>query len=73
MTNCSDKVSDEEKSLILSKFLNTLRISGYDQLYRFQNLKRILVRQKQIDDEKALGNRVKYRSQSETKENRKIL
>ena len=67
MKNCSD----EGKSLILLKYMNTLRISGYDQLYRFQVLKGVLVRQNQIYEEIALGNRVRYRSQSEIEEQKR--
>ena len=33
MHNCSDKVSNEHKNQILSHYMNTLRISGYDELY----------------------------------------
>ena len=58
-------VSDEDRSMILSKYMNTLRISGYDQVYRFQILKGVLIRQEQMSQEITLGNRVRYRSQKE--------
>ena len=62
MNNCSDRVSDEQKNQILSQYMSTLRISGYDELYRFQILNGILCRIKQIEEDIAQGNRVRYRS-----------
>ena len=62
LNNCSSGISDNEKTAILSKFMNSLRISGYYAPYRFQILKGLLNRVKQIEDEVKSGSRDRYRS-----------
>ena len=71
MNNCSNLVSEEEKCQILSEYMNTLRVSGYDERYRYQILKGVLERQKQMQDEVAQGNRAKYRSQAQIEDHKR--
>ena len=47
---------------ILSEFMNSLRCSGYDHAYRFQTLKGVINRAKQIEDEISNGTRIRYRT-----------
>ena len=61
----SDTISDLEKRCIMSKYMNTLRISGYDHKYRYELLKGICNRQSQICEEIENGTRIKYRSREE--------
>ena len=65
----SDGIGEYEKRDTLSRFMNTLRISGYDNKYRFQLLKGILDRKKQIDTEIQAGTRVRYRSRIQIQSN----
>ena len=67
--NMSDGIGEYEKKDTLSRFMNTLRISGYDNKYRFQLLKGILDRKKQIDTEIQAGTRVRYRSRIQIQSN----
>ena len=58
-------VDDAEKRLVLSRFMNQLRISGYDHQYRYTLLKGILKRQAQIEEDIREGKRIQYRSRDE--------
>ena len=62
MNNCSSGITENEKNEILSKFMNSLRVSGYYAPYRFQILKGIINRAQQIEDEVKSGTRDRYRS-----------
>ena len=61
----SDEISDVEKRNIMSKFANSLRISGYDHQYCYQLMKGIWNRQAEIDQEIASGSRIQYRSRKQ--------
>ena len=65
LRNMSGGVKDPERNQVLTKFMNQLRISGYDHRYRYDLLKGILERQDQIRQEIEAGNRVLYRSRQE--------
>ena len=60
--NCSLGVGENIVNSFLSKYMNSLRISGYTQPYRFQILKGVLNRSKQIEDEIKSGTRIRYRT-----------
>ena len=44
----SEGIDDLEKNHVMSKFMNQLRVSGYDHKFRFDILKGVLDRQDQI-------------------------
>ena len=62
LQNISPGVSVEEKNKILAKFMNSLRISGYDKKYRFELLKGVIEKHQQNENEILAGNRVRYRT-----------
>ena len=47
--NYSESVTDQERNEILSKFMNSLRISGYNTKYRYELLNGILNRVEQVE------------------------
>ena len=63
--NMGQGVDDAEKRLVLSRFMNQLRISGFDHQYRYTLLKGILKRQAQIEEDIREGKRIQYRSRDE--------
>ena len=71
MNNCSENISDAEKCEILSVYMNSLRISGYFAPYRYNILKGILNRIRQIEDEVKNGNRDRYRSRKQILDHKK--
>ena len=50
INNCSSGISESEKCRILSDYMNSLRISGYFEPYRYDILKGILRRVEQVED-----------------------
>ena len=66
--NMGPHVSKLEKEAILSKYMNILRISGYDWNYWYHMLRGILTRQTQLEEEIERGTRVRYRSRSQIQE-----
>ena len=63
-------MSDNILNDILSKFMNSLRCSGYDHSYRFQTLKGVLNRSKQIEEEIVNGTRIRYRTKAQIEEHK---
>ena len=55
-------VTMREKNQIMSSFMNSLRISGYDETYRYNLLKGILKRHEEILDQVSKGERILYRN-----------
>ena len=51
-----------ERKFILSKFMNSLRISGYDQVYRYHTLRGILNLEQKHEKDNKQGIRIRYRS-----------
>ena len=58
----SQGVSRDEYFMVRSEFSNMLRLSGYDIKYRFQLIKGVLDRLKQMDELILKGDIVKFRS-----------
>ena len=54
-----------ERRNVLSSYMNTLKISGYDHKFRFTLLKGTLDREKVNNAEILSGARIKYRSGSQ--------
>ena len=61
----SPNLSREVKMEVLSRYMNTLRISGYDEAYRHQIAKGVLERINQTELQIADGTRMRYRSRME--------
>ena len=61
----SEGVPLEERQSIMSGFMNSLRISGYDVKYRLDLLKGINLRYEQIENEIREGTRTRNRNRSE--------
>ena len=58
-------VISEEKDHIMSKFMMSLKISGYDHKFRHTLLKGILAKQLDIDSKVRDGQRSLYRSRDQ--------
>ena len=65
LRNFSTGVPEAIKNDCMSRFMNSLRISGYDQKFRYELLKGIQAREAQIEQEINSGNRVRYRSREQ--------
>ena len=65
LRNMGPDVSDLEKQTVMSKYMNSLRISGYDQSYRYLLLKGILNLNVRQEGEIVEGKRSRYRSRDE--------
>ena len=61
-------VPEEELKYTLSKYMNKLRISGYDLKYRLEVLKGIQARIKDFEDKILEGSKVRNRSRIEIRE-----
>ena len=55
-------ISSDERDLVMSRFMYSLMISGYDNKYRVELLRGILKKQLDIDTQAREGKRIKYRS-----------
>ena len=62
MRHIDGKVTIEEKNNILSEFMNSLRISGYNEEFRYNMMKGILEREIECEMLISKGERVRYRS-----------
>merc|ERR1711954_544945 len=62
LRNCSPDLEETEVIEILTTFMNSLRISGYNHSYRYQMLKGILERRRQINAKILEGEWKRYRS-----------
>ena len=71
LRNCSPDLEENEVIEIMSTFMNMLRISGYNQAYRYQMLKGIMERRRQINAEVLDGPWKGYRSKVEILEAKK--
>ena len=58
-------VPEVEKNKVMSRFMTSLNMSGYDQKYGLKLLKGILNRQMDIDREVAQGQRSEFRSRAQ--------
>ena len=65
LRNISTGVSEIERRNILGRFMNTLRLSGYNSKYRSELLRGILKRDREIQTEIDSGKRVRYRSRQQ--------
>ena len=65
LRNMSPGIGLVERRNVLSSYMNTLKISGYDQKFRFTLLKGILDREKVNNAEILSGARTKYRCHSQ--------
>ena len=65
--NMSDGISTEEKNKMLGKFMNTLRVSGYNRKYRYTLLHGIVQGQRQCEDLVRQGLRIRYKSREQIK------
>ena len=65
LRNMGPMVEQEEKQTVMSEFMNSLRISGYDHRYRFLLLKGILNLNQKHEEEILAGDRVRFRSREE--------
>jgi len=63
--NTCQEAPVEEFRLVMSKYMNMLRISGYDEKYRVNLLKGILKRKDDIEIMIGNGTRVRYRSREQ--------
>ena len=61
-------VQPEEKAKILSKFMFSMKISGYDTKYRLEILKAALNIEEKEEEEILKGTRVRYRTRKEIEE-----
>ena len=57
----SPNLPSSEKCEVMSKFMHTLLISGYDERYRSELLKGIMARIGQVEDDILAGKRIRYR------------
>ena len=62
LTNISPGVPVKERNCILSKFMNSLRISGYDKKYRYELLKGIIEKHQKNEADILSGERVRFRT-----------
>ena len=62
LRNCSPDLEENAVIEIMSTFMNMLRISGYNQAYRYQMLKGIMERRRQINAKVLEGSWKRYRS-----------
>ena len=65
LNNMSEGVPLEERHSIMSTFMNSLRILGYDAKYRLDLLKGIIQRHDQIEQEIKAGSRTRNRNRCE--------
>ena len=68
LRNMGPGVTNGEKNEVMSKYMNMLRVSGYDEKYRFQMLQCIINRQKEIEREIREGVRIRFRSREQIEE-----
>ena len=68
LRNMSQGISHLERCSIMDRFMNTVRVSGYDARYRVTLLKGILDRQKQLETEFESGEKQRYRSRQQIKD-----
>ena len=67
----SPSLPENEKNEVFSKYMNTLRCSGYDMKYRVSLLKGILQRIEQCETQIAQGSGVRYRNSTLIKQMKK--
>ena len=65
LRNIDNQISEEENINIMTDFSNSMRISGYSQIVRFETIKGIMMRQRQVELEIIEGVRKRYRSGAE--------
>ena len=65
LRNIGPSATDLDRNTLMSTYMNSLRISGYDQSFRYHTLRGIFNLHSKHEEEIALGNRVRYRSREE--------
>ena len=68
LRNMSSGVTNDDKVHTMSQYMNTIRVSGFDENYRITLLKGILDRQKQMEDDFMAGRKTRYRSRAQISE-----
>ena len=68
VSNMSPGVPQSERNLIMSEFMNAMRVSGYDDYYRLDVLKSVMEISKKQDLEVQEGTRVRNRTRGQIKE-----
>ena len=61
LTNMCGGIVNSERVKVMTEFMNMLKISGYDQKYRYTLLTGIMARHKQCEDAILEGARVRFR------------
>ena len=67
----SEGITLQERNRVMTRFMNTLRISGYNRKYRYTLLQGVLKRVRQCEALVANGMRVRYRSREQIIEQKK--
>ena len=68
LRNMGPNTENLEKEAVMSKYMNSLRVSGYDLKYRYHMIRGILNRQAQLEAEFVGGTKVRYRSRIQIRE-----